>query len=701
MLLTVLTAAKSPGISGGLSYESESDIADGCIVQVPLRNKSVEGIVLGSTKPAGDFDLKKIQNQLYDHPLLTQAHIKTVRWMAEYYCCNLRQAMRVFLPSPPWESLIPKRVVGYQLSVASTVKSTKQQSVIDFLKQASWASWDDIRAELGVSRAVINTLVEKGIVIERRKSEFPATDNCQLPTANRPTLSDQQIAAYTIIKNSDKPSLLFGVTGSGKTEVYAQLIADTVEAGKQAILLVPEILLTEANINRFTDLLGKESVAMLHSRLTPAQKRKEWKRIRFGDVKLVIGSRSALFAPVTNLGLVIIDEEHEWTYKNEQTPRYHSRETAEVLCKEFDAKLVMGTATPSIEAWHRATQSDRYSLARLDDRYGDAKMPLVKVIDLAQVKFGDYYPFSNTLFDAIEDRLKKGEQTILFLNRRGIATSIMCLDCRRRIVSPDSNLPFTVHRRGESVYLQDHTTGATAQVPELCPGCSSSNLRPIGAGTQRIEDIVSRKFPNARILRADADTLKSPEQMRLLLKKMLENQADILLGTQSVVKGLDLPNVTLAAVLVADIGMSLPHFRAGERTFQLLTQLTGRSGRKKPGEVIIQTFRPESAEVKLAALHKTEEFITKELELRRLAGYPPTTEMVRLIYRGIEPRSRSDVQYALLKEKAEGLALGCAPTLFGGGKEWHIFMRGKNPKEALKHLDLTDTVVDIDPMDCV
>ncbi|MBT4120057.1 MAG: primosomal protein N' [Candidatus Peribacter sp.] len=700
MLLTVLTAAKSPGISGGLSYEADNDIADGCIVRVPLRNKSVEGVVLGSSKPVGDFDLKKIQESLYDQPLLTQAHIRTVQWVSEYYCCSLRQAMRVFLPSPPWEALLPKKISKYTLLKKEEVRGAKQQSIIEYLSHKDSATWDEIRTELGVSRAAIKPLIEKEILSEIRESEYPPDAPVSEIDITHPVLSDQQKEAYKIINESDKPTLLFGVTGSGKTEVYAQLIADAVKVGKQSILLVPEILLTEANINRFTDLLGKDAVAMLHSRLTPAQKRDEWKRIRFGDVKLVIGSRSALFAPVTNLGLVIIDEEHEWTYKNEQTPRYHARETAEVLCKEFGAKLLLGTATPSLEAWSR-TISGRYSLARIDDRYGDAQMPLVKVVDLAQVKFGESYPFSNTVFDAIEERLKKGEQSILFLNRRGVATSMMCLDCRRRVVSPDSNLPFTVHRKGESMYLQDHTTGAIAEVPSVCPGCESVNLRPIGAGTQRVEDIITRKFPNARILRADADTLKSPEQMRLMLKKMLENQADILLGTQSVVKGLDLPNVTLAAVLVADVGMSLPHFRAGERTFQLLTQLTGRSGRKKPGEVIIQTFRPESPEVKLSAMHKTEEFITKELQMRQIAGYPPESNMIRLIYRGIEPKRRAEEHYTLLRSKVEDLAIGCAPTLFGGGKEWHVFIRGANPKSALEHIDLSDTVVDIDPLDCV
>jgi primosomal protein N' (replication factor Y) len=701
MLLTVLTAAKSPGISGGLSYESDIDIADGCIVSVPLRKALVEGIVLGSSKPAGDFDLKKIQHQLCNQPLLTQAHIRTVQWMAQHYCCSLRQVIRVFLPSPPWEALLPKAITHYKINQIQGVRGSKQQEILDYLSTKQSASWDDIRTELGVSRASLNPLIQNGIISEHRTSEFPEINDETPATINRPDLTPQQETAYETIKKSEKPSLLFGVTGSGKTEVYADLIADAAESGTQSILLVPEILLTEANSNRFIRLLGADSVAILHSRLTPAQRRSEWKRIRFGNVKLVIGSRSALFAPVTNLGLVIIDEEHEWTYKNEQTPRYHVRETAQVLCKEFGAKLLLGTATPSIEAWYRATSTKEYTLARLDDRYGDALMPLVKVIDLAHVEFGDAYPFSNTLFDAIGDRLQKGEQSILFLNRRGIATSMMCMDCRRRIVSPDSNLPFTVHRRGESVYLQDHTTGAIAQVPEICPGCDSANLKPIGAGTQRVEDIVTKRFPHARILRADADTLKRPEQMRELLSKMLSNQADILLGTQSVVKGLDLPNVTLAAVLIADVGMSLPHFRASERTFQLLTQLTGRSGRKKPGEVIIQTFRPDAIEVKMAALHLTEAFIDLELKIRESADYPPVSDMVRLISRGPDAAEISKTVYESLLKHPEGHSIGCSATLFGGGKEWHILIRGKDPKSLLEHVDLSSVVVDVDPIDCV
>jgi len=706
MQVKVLTSSRSPGIAGGLTYSTDDpDIRAGSGVRIPLRNKSVEGIVLEvlKSRDEDDFDIKQIQSSLHEHPLLTTAQLSTLQWMSKHYCCNLRQALRVFLPGPPWVALLPQSVVGYRLQVAKEVRGKNQQAVIDYLINYDWASWKDIRTETGTSLQAMNSLLENGIVTRESRLEDicnmkPATFNLQPPK-----LTDQQRSAYEKIKKSTKPSLLFGITGSGKTEVYAQLIVDVIEDNKAAILLVPEILLTEHCITRFEKLIDREYISVIHSRLTPTQRKQEWKRIRFGSVKLVIGSRSALFAPVQSLGLVVIDEEHEWTYKNEQTPRYHARETAQVLCRESGAKLVLGSATPSIESWHR-TKQGIYTLATLPERYGGASLPLVKVIDLANVEFGQDYPFSNTLFEAIERRLDAHEQSVLFLNRRGVATALLCLDCRRRVVSPDSNLPYTVHRGPKNaLFLQDHTSGATAEIPTTCPGCGSTRLKSVGAGTQRIEDILSRRFPYARLLRADSDTLTHPEKMRLLLKKMRENQADILLGTQSVVKGLDLPNVTLAAVLLADVGMSLPHFRAGERVFQLLTQLTGRSGRAKPGEVIIQTFRPNAQEVKMAAFHETEEFLDLELKIRLQTGYPPATNMIRLITRGPDAASRSRVLNEVLLKKISDsdLKIGCAPTLFGGGREWHILIRGQNPREVLTDIDLTDVVVDVDPIECV
>ncbi len=697
MRLHVVTAAKSAGIGGGLTYESADIVGAGTLVHVPLRNKLTEGIVIGQSEDIGDFDLKSISQALHKKPLLTHAHIRTAQWMAEHYCCSLRQAIRVFLPSPPWNALLPSTIEGYCLLRDEAVRGKMQQRVIELLRSRGFVPWETLRTE-GVTKVTVRSLMKQGIIVQELRQEEDSHN--PLPSLHRPNLSIDQRAAATSLCKENRTSLLFGITGSGKTEVYAELIADVIEGGRQAILLVPEILLTETTIRRFIKLIDEQHIAVLHSRLTPSQRRAQWKRIRYGDVKLVIGSRSALFAPVTNLGLVIIDEEHEWTYKNEQTPRYHARETAEQLCKQFGAKLVLGSATPSLETWYRVQQGI-YALAELPQRYGSSTLPVVKVIDLAQVQFGSNYPFSNTLFDAIEDRIARKEQSVLFLNRRGIATSLICLECRRRVVSPESGLPFTVHRNNQKSYLQDHTTGTTADVPSVCSGCGNSNLRAVGAGTHGVEDILKRRFPAARLLRADSDTLTHPDEMRDLLTTMLDNKADILIGTQSVVKGLDLPNVTLAAVLIADVGMSLPHFRAGERTFQLLTQLTGRSGRSKPGEVIVQTFRPEAIEVKFAAFHKTRDYLDQELKMREAAGYPPVTSMIRLILRGPDVKRRAQILTATILQNSSNHAISCAPTLFGGGKEWHIFIRGNDPRSVIKGMDVSDAVIDVDPLDCV
>jgi primosomal protein N' (replication factor Y) len=443
----------------------------------------------------------------------------------------------------------------------------------------------------------------------------------------------------------------------------------------------------------------------VHSRLRPAQRKEEWKRIHRGEVSVVIGSRSALFSPLKQLGVVILDEEHEWTYKNEQTPRYHARETAAELCKHTDAKLVLGSATPSLESWSRA-KTGMYHLSRLPDRHGTGTLPTVKLIDLAEVEFGKLYPFSPELLSAIKARLDRGEQSVLFLNRRGAASALLCLDCRRRVISAESQLPFTVHHDASgSPYLMDHTTGIRAAVPATCPHCKSVRLHEVGAGTQRIEEILHAQFPKARLLRADSDTLEHPEQMRALLGKMKNGQADILLGTQSVVKGLDLPNVTLAAVLIADIGLSLPHFRAGERIMQLLTQLTGRSGRAKPGDVLIQTFRPDSAEVIAASKHATEKYLDDELRMRAASGYPPFTSMVRLIVRGPGAEARARTVYAdahaAASKTSSDVKIAIAPTLFGGRKEWQIMLRGSDLRKLLSTLTLRDVSVDVDPIETI
>lgn len=642
----VLTASRSPRIGNGLTYScGDFSVCPGMLVTVPLRDKDVEGIVIEvqtDDAPQPAYPLKPMTSIVGATPLLTAPHIQLLRWMAGYYWCSLRGALTPFLPASRWQAL---------------AKETPCDATADLISIA-----------------------------------HPL-----------PTLTTLQEEVYRSILSDKRPSLLFGITGSGKTEIYMHLIAEQMKRGKQTILLVPEILLTQESIRRFLLLLDRSHIALLHSRLTPAARRKEWIRIHKGEVSLIIGSRSALFAPCASLGLIIIDEEHEWTYKNEQTPRYHARDAAETLCRFAGAKLVLGSATPSLESWDHA-KKEHYHLATLTERYLNRPLPTVRVIDLGTVAFGKSYPFSPPLLSAIRERLEHKEQSVLFLNRRGVASSVLCLDCRKRLVSSDTQLPYTMHHRSDGApYLIDHLSGRTSDLPASCPHCGSKKLLPVGAGTQKIEELLRTLLPTARILRADSDTLTDPSQMHALLQTLQNGEADILLGTQSVVKGLDLPGVTLAAVLVADVGLSLPHFRAGERIMQLLTQLTGRSGRTIPGEVIIQTFRPQAPEIVAAATHDVRTYLDAEHALRLSLGYPPCTQMIRFVCRGDSPAKRAKELVAVLKERIASqhmdASVSAAPTYFSGGGLWHVLVRGQSIRPLLLDLPLEEISVDVDPMD--
>ena len=424
MKCTVLTSSQSSGISEGLSYEAGShNVEIGSHVFVPLRGKIIEGLVtkISEKNSNESYELKAVQSLAQEKPLLTKAQIQTLEWMSDYYYCSPRQALRVFLPSAPWNDLRPQDVVGYTKGSSEIeVRGNKQLAIIETLTHSDWMSLDALRETTGASLTSIRSLEEKGVI---RKKVVKEQVQLTTPTIHSPTLTKDQAKVVEEINTTKKPTLLFGITGSGKTEVYAALIEQTVKKGKQAILLVPEILLTEHSIQRFEKLLDREHIAILHSKLTPAAKRKEWKRIHSGQVSLVIGSRSALFAPLSDLGLVILDEEHEWTYKNEQTPRYHARETAEALCAFSGANLVLGSATPSLESWQKM-KDGKYALSQLSERYLGNTLPTVRIIDLVQTEFSNHYPFSPSLLNAIEDRLHAGEQSVLFLNRRGNASAL-------------------------------------------------------------------------------------------------------------------------------------------------------------------------------------------------------------------------------------------------------------------------------------
>ncbi len=639
----VLPLSRSQAIGNGLTYVSnDARVIAGVLVRMKLRGKATEGIVVAEDRNSTLDEAKLLPIDSIDHelPLLPKHSLETMQWMANYYRTTQRQALTVFLPPTPWHRVF--------------LNMKEEKAPLDALPPAA-------------------------------------------------TLTPAQQTAYdAILSEKTKPSVLFGFAGSGKTEIYAALAREALSRGKQSILLVPEIFLAEHLVERLLQRLPRAQTVVLHSQLSQVERRKAWMKVRTGEARIVIGPRSALFAPCQDLGLVVMDEEHEWTYKNEQTPRYHARDTAETLCRFAGARLVLGSATPSLESWDKCERG-LYNLVRLTERYGDTLFPTVTIVDLAEVE-GKQYPCSTALLTAIQARLDKKEQTVLFLNRRGLSSGVLCLDCRKRLLSASSNLPYAVHRdpSGRS-YLLDHLTNQRADLPATCPHCGSVKLHSVGAGTQKLEEQLTTMFPNARIARADSDALASTEQMRELLLRLEQGSIDILLGTQMVAKGLDLANVTLAAVLVADVGLSLPHFRAGERTFQLLAQLAGRSGRRNPGEVIIQTYRPDAPEVTFAAQHRTEDYLKSERDIRTMLGYPPATEMIRFIVREGDAQNRAEkLKIELVKRIALAGTLASAsssPTFYGAGREWHVILKGQNIRPLLNDLELEDVSVDVDPME--
>jgi primosomal protein N' (replication factor Y) (superfamily II helicase) len=411
------------------------------------------------------------------------------------------------------------------------------------------------------------------------------------------------------------------VTGSGKTEVYMQAIEEVLRQGKEAIVLVPEISLTPQMVERFKGRFGSQ-VAVLHSGLSVGEKYDEWRKIHRKEVQLVVGARSAIFAPFENLGMIIIDEEHEASYKQEENPRYHARDVAIYRARVHGCPVVLGSATPSLESFARAKKGV-YQLLTLKKRVSDNGMPDVHIVDMREeLRSGNRSMFSRTLFEKLKDRLEKGEQSVLFLNRRGYSTFVMCRDCGYVIRCPHCDISLTYHRVEQR--LKCHYCGHEEPITYRCPSCGSEHIRFFGTGTQKVEEELTKLLPQARVIRMDIDTTSRKGAHERLLAEFGAGKADILLGTQMIAKGLDFPKVTLVGVLAADTMLHLPDFRASEKTFQLLTQVSGRAGRHElPGEVVIQTYTPEHYSVALAAKHDYDAFYQREMVLRKMYGYPP------------------------------------------------------------------------------
>ncbi|MFJ9384967.1 primosomal protein N' [Peribacillus sp. NPDC101481] len=515
-----------------------------------------------------------------------------------------------------------------EMASAMSSNAKKQMELLQyFIEHQEPIPLKELLELMNTSSGTVKSLVSKGALAEMDQEIYRDPYENRVFEKSTPfTLTAEQTTALKPIQekihhDEHDVFLLYGVTGSGKTEVYLQAIASVIEKGKEAIMLVPEISLTPQTVKRFKERFG-EQVAVMHSGLSVGEKYDEWRKIHRKEVKVVVGARSAVFAPFENLGLVIIDEEHESSYKQEETPRYHARDVAIERAKSYRCPVILGSATPTLESFARA-KKNVYKLLTLSQRMNKSALPAVDIVDMREeLRTGNRSMFSELLFTKLKDRLEKGEQTVLMLNKRGHSSFVMCRSCGLVINCPNCDISLTYHRFND--IMKCHYCGFEEGMPSACPECESEHIRFFGTGTQKVEEELAKILPEARVIRMDVDTTSKKGSHERLLNAFGEGKADILLGTQMIAKGLDFPNITLVGVLSADTMLHLPDFRSSEKTFQLLTQVSGRAGRHQlPGEVVIQTYTPEHYSIELSAFQDYDAFYEREMHLRRQSHYPP------------------------------------------------------------------------------
>ena len=618
----------------------------GAAVEIPFGNgnRMIKGYIVGlSDKPEIEaYRIKKIADIKPEGVKVESQMIKLAGWIKENYGSTMNQALRTVVPMKEKVKAKEKRCImlladeeeARRLKAQYERKhSTAKLRLLETLIENKTISYETAARDLNVSATVIKAFVTQNIaeVISENVYRNPVRERDQKEYDIE--LNDEQKHVVEAImedydKGIHKTCLIHGITGSGKTEVYMELIDRVLKKGKQAIVLIPEIALTYQTVMRFCQRFGNR-VSIINSRLSKGEKYDQILRAERGEIDVIIGPRSALFTPFRNLGLIVIDEEHEATYKSETIPKYHARETAIKRAELAGATVVLGSATPSVDAYYRA-QKGEYWLFEINARTGEAELPEVYTVDLREeLKSGNRSILSRKLRELMEDRLRKKEQIILFINRRGYAGFVSCRSCGHVMKCPHCDVSLSEHRNGKLVC---HYCGHEEPSVKKCPGCGSSYIGGFRAGTQQIEDVVKKEYPDARVLRMDMDTTREKDGHEKILSAFAEGKADVLVGTQMIVKGHDFPNVTLVGVLAADLSLHSNDYHAGERTFQLLTQAAGRAGRGgKAGEVVIQTYSPDNYSVTAAAKHDYASFYREEIAYRSLMGYPPVSNILAVL----------------------------------------------------------------------
>lgn len=629
----------------------------GMRVMVPFGrgNRKAEGVVLGVAESSEYDSPKCILSLLDEQPVLSEAQIKLALWMRERFFCTVYEAVKAILPAGLWFTGDGKRraadkrsefarleISGEEALALAEQKGSRakmQASVLRLLATVGVASVADLRALTGASRPSIASLAEEGVLSFEYREVFRRPDYRRAErAAGLPELTPEQRSAfdglYALTRRGQAgAALLQGVTGSGKTVVYIHLISRVLEQGKRVIMLVPEIALTPQMLETFSSYFG-EQIAVLHSSLTVAERYDEWKRVRNGSAKLVIGTRSAIFAPAENLGLIIIDEEQEDSYKSENSPRYHAKDVAIFRCAADGALLLLGSATPDVGSRYLA-DTGRYAYFSLPTRYNRMVLPEVRIVDMKrELRAGNGSNISSFLRQELETNLERGEQSILFLNRRGTAKLVSCVDCGFHFQCPNCSVHLTYHSANRR--LMCHVCGYSVPLAVRCPDCGGE-LKFSGDGTEKVEEQLHELFPDAGVLRVDTDTVTESGGHDPLFSRFREENIPIMVGTQMVAKGLNFENVTLVGVLFADQSLYSGDYRAGERSFSLMTQVIGRSGRaERKGRAVIQTFTPENPIIRFAARQDYEAFYQRELELRRMQRCPPFTQLIALTLIGVD-----------------------------------------------------------------